>query len=209
LQPASRDQWPSEFLMVCTRTPFSIALAVMLVSVAALPGTLHAQETAPEDVLRAKGLTRAGIVYVLETDAQLADRLRTVRQAQALIEANAKKRLAIEREIKAADATMATLEADFRDASAAVAKTKRTAKDYNQHVTRMNILGSQLRDGFRYKTERQKALKEVPDVTDGYIEALVDLSDGMEATAKRYEAVAADPAVTAALARLNATLGRR
>src|SRR4051794_34889630 len=110
----------------------------------------------PDEVLKTKGLIKFASAYVLDVDAKLADRLRTLRAAQRLIDENARKRAAMQREIEQHEALIARGDAEFRDLNKRLLDT-RDASQKNKIGAKANIVGTQLRDLQRSVDALQKA----------------------------------------------------
>jgi clan AA aspartic protease (TIGR02281 family) len=161
-------------------------------------------ETTPEELLKSKGLSRVGVVYLVELESKLPDYLRTVRAAQRRLENHAARRTAIERDIETADAGIAdwNQQVIYTDD-----KLSRTNKDdtvkYNTLVGQRNALRARVTEAERFKESRTKELTKLGDSPDDYVALLIDLAEQMETASARYAELAADSDVKAAIAKLN------
>ena len=165
---------------------------------------------APEALLSSKGLLKVGTIHLLPTDANLADFLRIIRAAKVKSDAGAARRAEIERQIeRAKDAYQAAL----RDSVAIherMSKVKKgDARRYNELVGEAREADSRAAEAARTIEQRDKELRKLGDGHDDYVGLTVSLAEEMQAAAKRYDALAADADVAAALAALNARGGAK
>ena len=156
------------------------------------------------EVLESKGLAKVGFTYLLDGDVNLRDGLKVMRQARKQWDDSTARRRQMEREVSAAHNALEQWGIEYRALNESVPEA-RTPYDHNRLVSRINVLDSMIREGTRAVQDREADLAKLPDNRDGYITAVLDLSQKMEATAKQYAALAADPDVTGALAQLNQT----
>jgi clan AA aspartic protease (TIGR02281 family) len=172
---------------------------------AAPSGAATAKEQTPEQVLAAKGLVRFGSYFVLEPDAKLGEWLRVTRAAEAKARGAANRRANLERDVRAAEEALANLdEMDRRQTDILDHMKKSVVFSYNQQVDRVNAIRQRWRDASLFLDTRQRALADLQDPADEYVSAVLKLSDVTEAAAKRYEQLAADPEVAAAINQVNA-----
>jgi clan AA aspartic protease (TIGR02281 family) len=177
-------------------------LLILLAAIALLASSaLAAELTAPDQVLLKKGLARVGNWYLLDVDAHLAQGLRSVRKATNQIDENTARRRQIEGQIKQAATALEQWNRQFRDVNEQ--RKNATGQRAEQLGAENNILITKMREGARYLDDREKALKNLPVPSDDLIAAVMDVSDKMEAAAKRYEELAADAEVQAAIKQLN------
>jgi aspartyl protease family protein len=157
-------------------------------------------------VLKSKGLARVGAQYLLPGDAGLAESLRAVRAAKARSDAGASKRAALEREIdRARDAEIAALR-DVRSLSERRSKVpKSDARRYNEFNADIREALLRSAEASKLADDTRKELGRLGDGHDDYVSLATALAARMEAEQKRYEALAADPAVAAALEALGTT----
>jgi hypothetical protein len=158
-----------------------------------------------EAVLTGRGLTLVSFTYLVANDAKLRDGLGKMRQAKAKLDAYVAKRKQLERDIGDAEAALSAANAAVIAAGNRLAAANRAAADYNSYVRASNAAGVRSDEVKRARDARVKALAELPQPTGDYAGALIELTDSMDVAAKQYEALAADPAVAAALAQLNRT----
>lgn len=187
-------------------------VAVVLGAVIALSGgSATAPAAAPTTVpsatasLAAAGLVNVGNLYLLDADARIADGLKAMRLAKARQDAYAAKRGQLEASVVAAEADLAEINVRWRTAMGQLGKANRKTKDYNDNVSRTNALQTQSNDAEREVRRRQKALDDLPVVNDDYVGEVIALADRLDAAAARYESLAADKTILAALATANKT----
>ncbi|MEO6436804.1 MAG: aspartyl protease family protein [Tepidisphaeraceae bacterium] len=181
----------------------TVGSVVGLAAILWINAALVAQaSSAPEEVLTAKGLTKVGATYVLESDARMPEALRVIRASKKKLEDNARKRGMLKAQIKDAQNTIAALDRQYGDLNARFNPNLST-RERNDIISATNALESRMREGKRYSDDKEKDLKGIIDPKDDYVAAVLDLSTRMEAAQKQYEALAADAEVTAAIARIN------
>ncbi|HEY7117432.1 MAG TPA: family 16 glycoside hydrolase [Tepidisphaeraceae bacterium] len=166
-------------------------------------------QQAPEEVLKSKGLTKVGQAYLLDGDVKLPDDLRKLLHAKKLADDDAAKRAALQKDIAATRSSIADMEAQYRDLNQQLQKKRKNDVYHrNQLGSQSNVVASNLRDAQRYLDERQAELSRMTgEPHETYAGVVLDLGERMDATAKRYEALAADAEVTGAIARLNTGAG--
>lgn len=162
---------------------------------------------APETVLGSKGLIKEGSLWLLQADVQLRDGLRTLRRAKQQLENAALQRSRLQDQIGAADNAMGDLLQQLENIERQMEKDKKLTFRYNEEVVKLRKVDVELKQAQRYEEECRKQLAEVVEPQDDYITAVLDMSDKMEAADRQYKQLAADPAVTKALAQLNAQGG--
>jgi clan AA aspartic protease (TIGR02281 family) len=167
-------------------------------------GNLLAEDKTPDEIMKAKGLAKVGSFYLLEDDARLSDWLRLTRSTQKTLDDNLKKRAEIDKGIKLADSSMAKWDSDVRQLQEKQQKVKKGSTfEYNDIGAQINTLLGKIREASRFKADREAVLKKLGDPRDDYIGMVLELSEKMEAAAKKYEALAKDPEVKEALTRMN------
>jgi clan AA aspartic protease (TIGR02281 family) len=163
-----------------------------------------ADDKSPDQIFKDKGLTKFGIFYVLDVDAQLPTSLRTMRQAQAKMQDYTKKRAAIESDIQLADTSIALWYSQYRTLNEQLAATTNDV-EHNRLVGPINSLVSKIQEGKIFKDQREKDLSQLADPSDDYVAIVMDLSDKMEAAQKQYDVLASDDDLKTALAKINET----
>ena len=158
----------------------------------------------PEDVLKTKGLTRVNTQYLVDGDVKLPEALKSVRGAKKQEEDYKTKRTAIERQLKAARANVTEWGREHDRIQAEMNATgKGDTRKYNRLVGQVNALENRIRESDHLVIEKLRELASLIDPHNRYVTTVVALSDQMEAAAKRYEELGADPEVKATLAKLN------
>ncbi|HZZ43034.1 MAG TPA: retropepsin-like aspartic protease [Tepidisphaeraceae bacterium] len=178
----------------------STKLALISLILLSWTARAHAGE---EDLLKSKGLTRAGDTYILEIDAKSSDQIRALSKMRLDIELNQHRRDAVNADIHRADSEIAEWDCERSNVAARMESTKRNAENYNKLVDQNNQLLANIRDALRYKEARENDLKAMSDGQDDYITTVVKTSDAMEAGAAQYAALAADQSVKDAITKLN------
>lgn len=182
-----------------------VAVLAGLAFAAGASGQAAKTEPAAEEVvLREKGLIRSGTLWLLEADLRSQEEMRSLAKLRVEVEQTAKRRSAIEVDIRQAEASMGQWEQEYRALNERISKSDRGV-EHNKLVGQINSLGSKLREGQRYKEQKQKDLRALRDGRDQYVEKLRRTAEVMEAAVARYEELTADADVTRALARLGET----
>lgn len=186
--------------MIGSRILNAIGLAVLL-----LCGIARgAADPMADAALKAKGLTKVGISYLLDGDMNLRAGLRTVRQAASAVDTALAKRSELQRHLDAARQALSELYARDQEIQAQMARVQNVPFRYNELVGQVNQLAAQLHEASAYEADQEEALKRVSIPYDQYSSAVVAFDDQMEATQRQYDALAADSDVKVALSRLNA-----
>lgn len=162
-----------------------------------------------EEVLKAKGLTKVGITYLLEGDVKLPEGLRAMRLAKRRIEVDTAKRTQLE---KALEQDKAELMLALNDAASVSDRMGRMnarsqVEQYNRLVGQLNAALARKGRAAISLEQHQAELSKLSDTTNDYVASVQDLSDKMEALAKRYEELVADAEVKGALAAITARGG--
>ena len=166
-------------------------------------GNLAAQDKTPDEMMKAKGMTKAGSFYLLEDDVRLSDWLRLTRSTQKKLDDNLKKRAEIDKGIKLADDSMGKWDSEVRQLQVKQQKARGNALEYNDVGAQINTLLGRIREASRFKADREAELKKLGDPRDDYIGMVVELSDKMESAVRQYESLAKDPEVKRALTQMN------
>lgn len=177
-----------------------VCVAILFVCTGAV---LRADGKSPEAVLKDKGLSKAGFNYLLDGDLNLHEPLRTMRMAKRQMDDYTVKHRQLENKVENARNIQARIEAAIRQVGAEEDRTSRDSVNYNLLVRQYNELLGQREPAQRNEEQCERELSQLKNPTDSYITALLELSDGMESTAKQYEALAADSEVKEALKQIN------
>ena len=180
----------------------------VVIALLVLTGIDAAGQTLPttresDNTLQKQGLIKAASLYLLETDAKLQDDLDAVRRAQVLLTKNRRKRAEIQQVIQRAQNLARQWAQERADLNRQLPGT-RDQRKYNEVVGEMNLRGDWTKEAAQEVTQRELELKDINDSPDEYIAQVLALSNKMEAAAKKYDSLAADESVQAALAGLNA-----
>ncbi len=180
-----------------------VLLVVSSVSVVGqtLPTTRETREA--NDVLKAQGLTRAGAMYLLEADLKLQDDLEAVGRTRMELAKNRRKRAEIQQVIQRAENSARQWAKERADLMRRM-QSAGDVRKYNELVGEMNLRGDWIKEAELAVTQREQELRATSDSPDDYITQVLAVSDKIEETAKKYEALAADDSVKAALAKVNA-----
>jgi aspartyl protease family protein len=194
-----------------------VCVAVLLLAVSAARAAEKAaaeDDRAPEEVqkaeqlLKAKGLTKVRLSYLLEDDIKLPESLRAVRAAKRKIEENAARRSSLERSIDSAKVAILECQQAALNLSERLSATKKNdTRKYNDTVKAIREVDARKLEAVRYLELRQRELARFGAPPNDYVSGVQDLSKRMDAGARRYAELAADAEVTAALAAINARGG--
>jgi hypothetical protein len=171
-------------------------------------GSLHAQQassaasSAPEQVLTSRELVRVGNAYLLKADINLSDALRPVRDARERVLQVERDRLKYERDIRDAQRKVADWRAQYEVLDAKIKKTRDPA-NHNQYVKPINALADKINAGLKFLKETNTAISALPDLRPQYAQAVVATARMLDAVDARYDALAEDAAVRAAMDALN------
>jgi len=190
--PVAREVFMKKLLAVS----LSVTLLLSIVP------RVRAEDKAPEEVIKDKGLQKVNALYLLEADAKLPESLRAFRLAKKTMDDDTKKRVEAENKIKMAKGAIGNWELEYRRLNERLADVK-DAFQHNQIVGQINSLVSKMKEGAQFIQEREGELKTMGASRDAYIEQLLLLSDKMETMDKQYKELAKDAEVTAALTRIN------
>jgi aspartyl protease family protein len=177
-----------------------IAAAVIAQTTPPTPADLES-----EQLLKSKGLARAGIFWALDEDLKSQDDLRPVAKMRALMDENARKRSAAELDLRKVDAQSSQLDRQYQSLNDQISKRNLSVDEHNQLAGQINSIAARLRELLHYKEQREKDMKSLPDGQNDYIAALTALSTKFEQTSQRYTELAADKDVATALGKLSDT----
>jgi clan AA aspartic protease (TIGR02281 family) len=192
-------------MMPVAREVFMKKLLAASLSVTLLLSILprvRAEDKAPEEIIKEKGLQKVNALYLLEADAKLPESLRAFRLAKKTMDDDTKKRVDAENKIKMAKGAIGNWELEYRRLNERLSDVK-DAFQHNQIVGQINSLVSKMKEGAQFIQEREGELKTMGASRDAYVEQLLSLSDKMETMDKQYKELAKDAEVTAAMTRIN------
>lgn len=161
-----------------------------------------ADDKAPEEVLKEKGLSKVGITYLLEGDAKLADTMRQFRLAKKTMDDDTRKRIDLENKVKIAKNAYAQWDYEYRQLNEKLG-TEKDAFRHNQIIGQINSLVSKMKEAVEYKDAREDDLKKLGQSRDTYINLAIETATQLEELQKQYEALAADADVKAAITKIN------
>ncbi|MGA2496882.1 MAG: retroviral-like aspartic protease family protein, partial [Tepidisphaeraceae bacterium] len=149
---------------------------------------------AQEQVLASKGMVKAGLIYVLAGEQDLADNVRAIRMAKAKFDTETKERQQLEQKIGQAKSAAANL--DF--------ERKRMTDSGRPNQQAMARIEAQLQDIARFRADAESRLKTLGEQTrTDYINKVVAGADLAEKLTGQYEQLAADDAVKQAIDKIN------
>lgn len=158
-----------------------------------------AADRAAEEALKANGLAGSGSAYVLSDELDILKEMPALRKAKKEFEADARARNALELQIKASRLFVAQSikEHDQLNDRLSVV-TDRTA--HNRLVLRMNQLLIKIKESMSSRKEAEEKLAK-HDSSSGtqYVDDVMALDAKAQAATKKYEQLAADPAVKSAV----------
>ena len=147
---------------------------MMLILLALRSGAVAAPMT-PEELLKAKGLTKVGAFYLLDGDIKLPEKLRLMRMAKHKVDESAARRMKLERDIEAAHASLLQTTHQSADLLASLPRIRQQdARRYNEVVGQIRELDASSLEAGRFIEARQKELAKIADPSDDYIKAVLD-----------------------------------
>lgn len=162
------------------------------------PATQSAAHQSPEELLKSNGLIKSGTVYVLAEDAKLQESLQSLRQIKLRLDDNSHRRALLLLDIATAEKSIAESEANILSMDQRLAKEK-DPRRHNDLVFSRDISLGKMSDAERTIAQRQKSLQALEDPADDYISLVLSVSAQAEAIMQRYEALAKDALIIAAL----------
>ncbi|MDB5319169.1 MAG: hypothetical protein JWN40_800 [Phycisphaerales bacterium] len=159
-------------------------------------------DKASEEVLKSKALTKVGIFYLLQDDIKLPEGLRAQRQTKKQVEDYLRKKTSLEKEIETVKSSIDEWDREYNELHVMMARTK-DIPHHNQIVGEINTRVAKIKEAVKYGQARQEELSKLSDPRNNYAGIVIELADKMEAVATQYEAIAAEPAIKAALAKIN------
>ncbi|HSI35400.1 MAG: TIGR02281 family clan AA aspartic protease [Phycisphaerae bacterium] len=167
-------------------------------------------KAAPETYLQAKGLLKAGANYVLQVDANLPTLLRDVRAAKVKADAATARRADLERQIERAKDAYIAAQREVAAVSEQMSKVKKgDTRRYNELVGESRAADVRRLEAGRVIEAKQKELARATEGQHDYVGLTVALAEQMQAAAKQYAALAADPGTAAAIAAINVKGGAK
>jgi aspartyl protease family protein len=144
-------------------------------------------------------------LYLVDEDVKFRDLLKTLRIAKNQMDSGNGRRAQLEKRIKAIDTALDKGSDRYRELSAELPSEQANSDAYNQTIGQINDLRDQMLQAVKQARDLRTQEATLPDPRDAYIEALMELSDSMEAGMAKYQALAADPDVKTALTTINST----
>jgi aspartyl protease family protein len=184
----------------------------MVIGVAARPPVSRAagapKVDAPADPsaepLKAKGLVKSGNGYVLAGEAEVLESMKSLRQNRKQAERENGLRKKAEDKVAANQKVIQDGIKEYKESEKRLPKIK-DVNLHNRTVTRMNALGAKVKEAIDSQKDLEEAANKVPsEGRTKYVESLTAVAPKVEALAAKYKLLAADPAVKAALDKLNA-----
>jgi clan AA aspartic protease (TIGR02281 family) len=157
---------------------------------------------AVEAQLKAQGLTRVGITYLLDVDARIAEHLKPSRQAKKQLDDYVRHRASVAASIRKADEQVAQWVREYGALNDQLTRTN-APRAHNQLVGQINALAAKVKEAERYKTQREKELANIPAPREDYGALVAELAEKLELADKRYAELAKSAEVAAALAKLS------
>jgi clan AA aspartic protease (TIGR02281 family) len=161
---------------------------------------------AAQTLLKNKGLTRSGALYLLEGEAKLPEELRVMRAAKFRVDQNAAQRAKLEKAIEAANETVLQSSREMSEATSNASREKNRVR-YNELVAQQDAARTRALEAIRERDFLVKDLNKLGDPRDDYVTLLLNVSARMEKMSEQYAALAEDQEVRDALAVLNASGG--
>lgn len=184
---------------------FPMLLSGLVLIAAAFPVPISAQEKAAEDVLKEKGLRRAGTTYVLSAESEFSRKLTAARSLFRGLSLALRQQEAMLQNSEANKVLMRNL-LQQRILLNRQLPNASTVEQHNRIVAMVNQLGDQitlLNQGSDVHEATKDARSQIAQRRDAYIQALIELRSLLDATSKRYAELADDAEVKEALAAAN------
>lgn len=173
------------------------------VAIAGWGAAFAADAPATGDVLRDRGLTRSGAAYVLADEAPVLAGMKALRATKAEADKEVRARTALDNQIAAKQKVVKDADKEWHTLEARLATiTKPDIK--NNVIVRMNRLVSDSKQAdIALKDLDEQAGKLSVAAKTKFVDQMVALNVKAAAVTARYAALAADPAVKAAVAKAN------
>jgi clan AA aspartic protease (TIGR02281 family) len=165
-------------------------------------GTASPEVEAAEAQLKAQGLTRVGITYLLDVDARIAEHLKPSRQAKKQLDDYVRHRASVAASIRKADEQVAQWVREYGVLNDQLTRTN-APRAHNQLVGQINALAAKVEEAERYKKQRETELAKIPAPREDHGALIAELAEKLELADKRYAELAKSPEVTASLAKLS------
>ncbi len=161
------------------------------------------QAASPAKALEDKGLTRSGLLYVLASEAEVSRATRDIRDAKARLDQEQRARHFMEDQIRRIKGAIAAMEYDAQQATRAAAAETNVSRQ-NQLAATVAAIRGEIAQATKAKAELDARLRSLGEqAKTAYVNLVVEASAKAEKVQEQYKAMAADPDVLAALARLN------
>jgi clan AA aspartic protease (TIGR02281 family) len=188
---------------IMLRTLAGLGLGLVVVC-AAVPG-FAADPSAPETVLKEKGLKRSGNIYILPNEAEFQKKLNDARAIYRAISIAAMRKQQFEQSLAAGRADLDQMEQQRMFLNQQLTQDA-TVQEHNKIVGMINVLTGQMN-----AIRRQEASPDVQQVPGArlaiqrqeFIEAVIGLRRLADKASEAYDGLAKDDQVAAALAALN------
>ena len=165
----------------------------------------RADDPAPADVLKDKGLVKQGGLYVASGEEEVVKGMRLLRVTRRKLDDELKKRAQMDLQIKNAERTISGWESEYGALSNRLSTTN-DALAQNQIIGRLNGLAETIKKGTEEKKQMEAAASKVGTQTKiQFADAIGTLAPKADAVGQVYKSAATDDAVKAALDKINET----
>jgi len=159
-------------------------------------------QAAPEP-LKSKGFVRSGNLLVLADEAPLLESMKGLVAARKQSDREAVQRKAAEGKIAANQKVIKDGTKEFQEMEKRLPKIK-DVQTHNRMVTRMNALVDKVKEAHSNQKDLEEAANKVPSQgKTKFVDELMALAPKVEAVSAKYKLLANDPAVKAAVEKLN------
>ncbi|HEX4792760.1 MAG TPA: retropepsin-like aspartic protease [Humisphaera sp.] len=180
----------------------SLILSIVCLMLASI---CRADDPAPADVLKDKGLIKASGIYVAAGEPDVLTAMRQLRVARKKLDDELKVRQAQEQRIKAAKNTINGWVSDYTALNDRMASISDPTQQ-NQIIGRMNGLAGRIKQGTEeVTTMEQQAAKVGTKSKAEFADAVLVLAPKAEEITEHYKDWAADEAVKNAISKINET----
>jgi aspartyl protease family protein len=172
----------------------SLGLFGFVLFLALMPICRGADAPATEaDPLKDKGLVKAGTTYVLPTEQELADEMKTLRKLKLKLDQDGKQRALLEAKLKRVKDIMSSLDHQRRNEYEKYLKLNDQTQK-NAAIAQINILDSNLKDGNDARQELEKNLNGLgAEEKTQFINSVIDLGTKVDQAQDQYKDITADP----------------
>lgn len=180
-------------------------LLLAFLAVVAFAHPARADDPAPADILKDKGLVKQGGLYIASGEEEVIKGMRLLRVSRRKLDEELKTRAQMEQRIKFAENSIAQWKVEYTALSDKISNTKDAATQ-NQIIGRLNATAGRINQGTEEKKRMEEQASKVGKQSKiQFADAVMALAPKVDAVSRKYKDLAADEAVASALEKLNQT----